>query len=147
MEGGGLIIRFHQVYHFRDTSNPPESQPFGQGQEDEEVGGVGNGAPAPISQPVRVDAEAAGQGILGAARSLPRTAPACGESPGEIRSTPAGVLAVGVPNSYSSAPKTDTTLGNRASIPQGSRWASCMRLGRARSRVKTPRRQLITRPW
>ena len=54
---GHIPLRTHQ--------NPPEPQPFGQGQEDEKVGGVGDRPPPPLPQPVGVDAEAAGQGIPG----------------------------------------------------------------------------------
>ena len=48
--------------------NLPEPQLFGQGQQDEEVGLVGNGAPAPLPEPVGVDHAEAGQTVLGQVR-------------------------------------------------------------------------------
>ena len=45
--------------------NLPDPQLFSQGQQDEEVGLVGNGAPAPLPEPVGVDSEEAGETVPG----------------------------------------------------------------------------------
>ena len=80
----GPILRHIHVWVHK---NPPESQLFGQGQEEEEVGGAGNGAPPPLSNPVGSDAKTPGQGTPVNPASARNRSNRWGKSSGKAYST------------------------------------------------------------
>ena len=114
----------------------PELQLVVQGKEDEQIGGVWEGPPEPLLDSVGVDAEAAGQAVLGRPSLFFEPLQHFGEVPRETHSTPVGVLIAGAPIPYSLGPRVFTSLENRMFMLSGTNCASRIRCGITKSQYR-----------